>query len=238
LFASILACANATRSATLLPEADRVHAARHFDHQLAYLHVTSLVAPFFGEPRKRLLSPAFIDELRLEDDAGRPLVPKTTEKVLPAGTRVRIDRLEFPTGLDFPPLGAVASRPKATPRSRPWVYLSAEGQPADHSLILVLRKDLGSFEDVTAELERYLSPEPLDFVLGAYPEPIRRAIAERRVVTNMDPGAVEMAWGYPERRTIVFREQGRDETWTWPSGKRRVFFTAGRVTKAESEPRP
>jgi hypothetical protein len=186
------------------------------------------VGPFFADAGRRLMSPVFMEDLRLiEEPRGKSLQPPASDKVLAAGTRVRIDRIEFPTVL------IAERRPRGTPRFNSWVYLEAEGDPADRPIVLPLPMALRSYDEVVAEMERYFSVESLDTVLESFPESIRRAIAEKRVVEKMDPIAATMAWGYPEKRTIVINDTGRDETWTYASGARRILFTAGRVTKIE-----
>ncbi len=221
----------------MIPDADRMHAVREFEGQIAYLRVSCFVAPFFGDTKRRLLSPTYLSELRVvEEPGGKHLVPGQPEKILGAGTRVRISGMEFPTAL------VVSRRPRGTPRAHPWILLAAEGEPPDQPLVLVLGVGLRSYDEVIAETEKYLSPEPVGLAMASFSEPIRRAIAEKRIIPGMDATAAQMAWGYPERRTmriiydpkaVVPTESSREETWTYPSGTRQVIFVAGRVSRAE-----
>jgi hypothetical protein len=47
----------------------------------------------------------------------------------------------------------------------------------------------------------------------------------------MPSDALEMAWGYPERKEISFEGDRRKEVWRWPGGKRVAVLLDGRVTE-------
>ena len=45
----------------------------------------------------------------------------------------------------------------------------------------------------------------------------------------MSPRALEMAWGFPERKRID--RPAATEEWTWPGGKRKAFLQDERLVR-------
>ncbi len=81
--------------------------------------------------------------------------------------------------------------------------------------------------------------------LASYPEEIRAAIRERRVVRGMDPAAVRLAWGEPDavERTPSAAAPGLEyQRWSWragPGGPARFAWLAdGRVVDVLVPPPP
>jgi hypothetical protein len=193
-----------------------------------YLRVSVNVTPFFGDATKRLLTPYAPEDVRLLDDTkGQPILPGAVERVLPAGTKLRITKVEFPTAW------VVTERVLYTPRTWPWVYLAEEGPTAGPPLMLVLPPNLEKPEAFRTELEKYLAPRELTAQLDALPPAVKEAVREKRLVPNMPMDAVRMAWGPPEvvRRTL--EGTAKNEEWTYPTGRRKAFLTDGRLTRAE-----
>lgn len=189
-----------------------------------FLKLSYFVTPFFGDPGKKLLTPLPPDEVRLlESPSGQPISPGAVETVLPAGTPVVVDRLEFPTSL------AVTERIVYTPRTQPWVYLHVVGAQKAQPLILVLRPKMKSVEEVRAELSRYLTEADPAPILAEWSKAVREGIAHKRAVLDMPAQALEMAWGYPERIVRSFGEVGRKEEWRYPGGQRKAELLEGRV---------
>ncbi|MFN0061227.1 MAG: hypothetical protein ACKVPX_01730 [Myxococcaceae bacterium] len=219
-------CASHTR---LQPE-ERGHAERLLTGARGprFLRLSYYVMPFFGDATKRLLSALPPEEVRLLNHPnGTAVVPSPIQRILPAGTKIRVADVEFPTGF------AVQRRVPYTPRTRTWVTLHVEGEPAEPALVLVLRDSLKSVDDVLAEVERYLSAESPSTQLEAYGAGTREAIAGKRLMSDMPIDALERAWGYPERKDIRYKEGVREETWLYPGGKRSVFVADGRVVRWE-----
>jgi hypothetical protein len=198
-----------------------------------YLRASSYLTPFFGDASKRLLTPYPPEEVRLLNDTkGNPINPGPVQALLPAGTPVRLLKVEFPTAW------VVAERILYSPRTQPWVYLEVEGAPPGPPVVLVLPPDSSSREDFLAELDRHLlehDPAPrLERLQARYQEAIR----QKQVLEYMPAAAVEMSWGLSEsiRRTL----EGTlvHEEWVYPGGKRRVFITDGQVTRVEEGPSP
>ncbi|XXF81336.1 hypothetical protein P2318_16715 [Myxococcaceae bacterium GXIMD 01537] len=193
-----------------------------------YLRMSLNVTPFFGDATRRLVTPYAPDEVRMLDDTqGNPINPGPVQAVLPAGSRVRIADVEFPTAW------VVAERIVYTPRTHPWVTLSVEGAPAGQPLVLVLPRPFKTPEEFRAELQRYLTERDPAPKLAAFSEPVREAIRQKRAVAGMTEEALELSWGPPERILRNVEGGGREEEWSYPGGRRRAFLTEGRVTRVE-----
>jgi hypothetical protein len=212
-----------------VPQEDRADLVRELTSKRRdkFLRLSFYVTPFFGDPSKKLLATAPPEEVRLLKQAsGEPINPGPVETILPAGTRVQITKVEFPTAAVLP------ERPLNTPRALPWIYLRAgsrDGQP----LILVLRADIRSREEFAAELERYLSDADLAPLLSTWSDVVQLAVRTKTAIIDMSGEALEMAWGYPDRKQISFADSERNEEWIYGE-RRRAFLTDGRVVRRET----
>ncbi|MDC0706878.1 hypothetical protein POL68_00165 [Stigmatella sp. ncwal1] len=198
-----------------------------------YLRLSMHVTPFFGDASKRLLTPYPPEEvLVLNDLRGRTVSPGPIQATLPAGARARILKVEFPTSW------VVAERVLYTPRTWPWAYVEVEGTPAGPPLVLLLPPHHKTREDFLAEVDRFLSLQPLQPRLSEFSAEIREAIGQKKAVTGMPAEALEMSWGYPEKILRSLEGTSRLETWTYPGGRRRAYLTDGRLTRVEETPAP
>jgi len=162
----------------------------------------------------------------LENPDGSPINPGPVERIFPAGTRARIKGVEFPTPL------AMTGRVLMTPRTQPWVFLDLEGTPRDSPpFVLVLRQNLKTDTEFMAELDRYLSTDDPAARLEQWPTPVRDAVKSKQALAEMPADALEMAWGYPERKEISFEGERRKEVWKWPGGKRTAVLFDGKVAE-------
>ncbi len=227
---SLVAVLSGCASHVLLKPEERAALERQYEggSREQFLRVSVYVTPFFGDASKRLLTPYPPAEVRLlNDTSGQPISPGAIEKILPAGTRVRIKQVEFPTGLN------VAERVLYSPRTQPWVYLDAAGDQGALPLILVLRPQLKDRSEFEAELSRYLSSDDPKPILDGFSDGVRAAIREKRVLAEMTPEAAERALGEPERKKISYEEGKRREQWLYPGGRRVVHFFDGRLERLE-----
>lgn len=218
---SLLACA----SASPIPDADRAQLESELTGKSKFLKVSVYKGPFWSDDGKLLLSPAPPTEVALFTDAhGADVFAPPPTGIIPAGRRVRITRVELPTG------AVLVGRMPFTPRYNPWVYLAVEGE-GEMPGVLVLRANLKSRDQFEAALDRLLTNEDPAGRIAAYAPEIQRAIAQKQVVRDMDPEAVNMAWGPPERRSID--DAKRTESWSYANGKRVVSFSEGKVIRVE-----
>jgi hypothetical protein len=210
---------------TTLPENDRIALQQELGEHARYLKISMRVAPLFQDDAKWLLTDRALDELDLIDDpTGAPVPPGELAGILPPGTRLRIDHIEFPTSF------VVTQRVIYSPRFNPWVYLVPADRPSPAEalsngkpFILVLPQHLKTHDDVLAELDRYLSHNDVTPALRALPQQYQEAIAQKNVLAGMGPSEVEMAWGYPER--IHLDEAKKTQVWTWPEKKQEAYFS-------------
>ncbi len=216
---------------THLPQQDRGILERDLTgkHSEKFLRLSYYVTPFFGDASKKLLTPVPPEEVRLlNQPSGTPIHPGPAEKILPAGARVRILKVEFPTAW------AMAERVLYTPRTQPWIYLEAATQPQSLPLILVLRPGIETSEEFLAELERYLSNLDPTPILARWSEAVRQAVRTKNAIVDMPAEALEMAWGYPDVKRISFSDSVKKEQWTYPDGQRIAYLADGRVARLET----
>jgi len=206
-----------------VPDTER-QKAHELEGQPRRAKVALNIGPFFGDATRLLASDQPFDELDLlQDGSGEIISPPAAERVLPPGTPLRVEKVEFPTGW------IIARRVVMTPRYHPWVFLSLEGE--SRPVVLVLPQTLASADDVRVELERYLGgPEPLA-AYQALPESQRASVARKRLVEGMSARAVEMAWGYPEKKVID--RPAHAETWSWPGDRRKAYLQEDKLQRWE-----
>jgi hypothetical protein len=147
------------------------------------------------------------------------VAPPTAERILPPGTALKVREVEFATSW------IIAKRVIMTPRYHPWVLLDAPGER--RSYVIVLSQTAASADEVRTELDRILSTDDPSSLYLSLPVEQRDAISRKELLDGMSPRAVEMAWGFPERRRID--RPAATEEWIWPDGKRKAFFQEERL---------
>lgn len=221
--AALLLAAACVPPSRLSPEG-RETAIRALSRQSRYLRVAVYVSPFFGDGSRLLVTDRPPAELRLlESPDGSPITPPAAIRVLPPGTPVFVDGVQFPTGT------IPWSRPLTTPRYNPWLLVTVEGLPKP--AVLVLSSDAATAQDVLAEVGRVLTADDPSVVFAALPESYRDAIREKSVVDGMNREAVAMAWGYPDK--IVMDRPARAEEWSWNASPRKASFLDDRLVRYE-----
>jgi hypothetical protein len=218
-------------SQTLLSAEDRTklqHDLTTGSASVRYLKDSSNLTPFFGDSSKRLLTPYPPDEVRLLNDTqGNPINPGPVQAVVPAGTKVHVLKVEFPTAW------VMTERVLYSPRTQPWVYLDVEGAPTGAPVVLVLPPKLDKPEDVLAELDRHLLPEDPSPRIARFQPRFQEALKKKQVLEGMPEAALELSWGPPETIRRTLDGQKANQEWTYPGGKRRVFLTDGLVTRVD-----
>jgi hypothetical protein len=221
-------------SQTLLPTEDRTRLQQDLTSArgaVRYLKTSSYLTPFFGDASKRLLTPYPPEEVRLlNDPKGNPINPGPVEALLPAGTKVRILKVEFPTAW------VMAERVLYSPRWQPWVYLEVEGAPPGPPVVLVMPPQSKSREEFLAELDRHLLEHDPSARLAKLQERFREAVKQKKVVEHMPEAAVEMSWGYPEHIRRTLNDKQVHQEWVYPGGRRQVVINDGLVTRVDEGP--
>lgn len=225
--AALLALAGCAENQVLVPATGRASLERQLVGAERYLKLSFFELPFFGDETRRLLAAVQPEEVRmLENPDGSPINPGPVKAIFPVGTRARIKGIEFPTPL------AMTGRVLVTPRYQPWVFLDLAGTPKDSPpYVLVLRLGLKTEGDVLAELDRYLSVDDPASRMTQWQQSVVDAVKSKQAVVDMPADALEMAWGYPERKEISFEGDRRKEVWRWPGGKRVAVLLDGRVAE-------
>jgi hypothetical protein len=222
----LLLCCACVTSQVLVPNEQRATLKRDLEGTERYLKVSFFATPFFGDATKKLLTDVPPDQVRLlEQPNGTPINPGAVEATFPAGTLVRIKALEFPDAL-------ATDRVLMTPRTVPWVFLDVAGTPRDAPpYVLVLRQGIQDDRELNAEVDRYLAREDPKAKLTGFSEVVQNAIAAKKAVIDMPAEALEMAWGYPERRVLAFEGDKKKETWIWAGEQRQAVLLDGRVAE-------
>lgn len=227
-----VALASCATAQVAVPPTEASALARTLAGEPRYLRVSMYVTPFFGDATKRLLTALPPDEVELlANPDGTPVSPGPIQGVLPVGTRVRIREVEFPSAM------VMTQRVLFTPRTLVWIHLDVAGN-ADAAArgVLVLRPGLRTSAELLSELERYLAADDPSPRLDAWPESVRAAVRAKEAQPEMPAEALEMAWGYPERKRLELSGTQRQETWTWPR-KRSAVLLDGRVSSLSPAPR-
>jgi hypothetical protein len=222
LAALALGLLSACTPRAVIPDAEREKVRTELEGKPRWLRVAVYVAPFWEDRSKLLLSDAPLADLDLvERPDGTPLPPPPAERILVPGTPLRLVEVEFPTGW------IIAKRVVVSPRYHPWALLEQAGEK--RTPVLVLSQTDVSLDDVKTELDRILATDDPSSLFAALPIEQRDAISRKELVEGMSPRAVEMAWGFPERRRID--RPAATEEWTWPGGKRKAFFQDERLQR-------
>ncbi len=205
-----------------VPEGERQRASHELEGRRLVTKVALFVGPFFGDGSKLLVSDQPFQELDLlETPGGNVVSPPPAERVLPPGTPLRVAKVEFPTGW------LIAERVVMTPRYHPWVHFALEGEAKP--VVLVLPQTLATAEEVRAEIERVAGAGDPRPALEALPDRQRAAIAKKELAEGMSADAVEMAWGFPQKKVID--RPANTEEWSWPGGKRRASLRDGKLLR-------
>lgn len=216
-----LACKTVTPE---IPEAEQARAERELPGQQRFLRVAVYAGPLWSDTDKVFLTDRPAGELDLvEEPNGKPILPPAAERILPPGTSVRVRRIEFPATF------TVNQRVLVSPRYHPWVYLAVADDQRPQ--VIVLPQNVKSFEDVRVELERYLTSDDPRPALAALPAGSRELVLKKEAGPGMSARALEMSWGFPERKRID--RPASTEEWFWEGGKRHAFLREDRVEKVE-----
>lgn len=208
----------------MVPEADRRQATEVLAGQARWLKVTAALRPFYGDPKRLLLTDRPAAEVEpVEGPDGQPLPLPPAERTVPPGTPFVVEGIQFPTGL------VVAERPAASPRLRPWVLGRLPGE--DRQVVLVLPSWADSLASVMAAVGRVLAFDDLGPRFAALPAAQRAAILRNEPADGMGRLALTMAWGEPD--LVIVQQPVGSEEWRWSGGRRRAFLQDQRLVRWE-----
>lgn len=198
-------------SYTRMPAADQARLQSALTHTERQLAQSCYVAPFYRDGRYLLLSavhPAQTDLLR--DPKGARVLPGAPLGVLPAGTKVRI------VGLSFPTASEVTRRSLYSPRIFTWVLVEAEGY--ERPLVAVIRDDFESSAPFEARLSTLFDQGEAAALLAEASPAHQAAVAQKSLVAGMPAPLARMAWGPPERARREVAGSRGVETWGYAGG--------------------
>lgn len=189
-------------SYTSIPEGTQQRIREIRDGQLLWLKQSMYAGDFWDDDRYRLLSTRPFSEISyLRTPEGEPLVPPPEDSVIPAGTRVRVEEIAFPTG------DRVFRRPLYTPRYTTWVFLRVAAARGDTRLehekrhILLLPAYLKDQESFDTWFEASLTDVDPNPWIRSLPAEQRRGIEQKRAVPGMSYEALTAALGFPDQLT-------------------------------------
>jgi hypothetical protein len=197
---------------TQVPARDRMHVDLRYTNEVRQLRASVLVTPFFRDASRRLLLQQPPEETELlVTGRGAPISPGPVQEVLPAGTRMRVLKVRFPTGWES------FTRPLMTPRERTWVELTVEGRGIDVAYTIAMRPDLKSEDEVVAEMDKWLTIDDVAAEVAQLPEADRKAVETRTASAGIHQRALELAFGPPLVRRIQGEGASVTEEWVWRS---------------------
>mgnify|MGYP001560887949 CR=1 FL=1 len=190
-------------SYSVIPDGDRGKIEGDHNGQLLFFRHSMYVGQFYDDDRFRLVHDRRFEELTyLRTVEGDAIPPGPADGIIPAGTRVRVERLEWPTG------EVVFRRPLYTPRYTTWVVLrvAADRGPEvtverEQRHILLLPGGIVDSESFDLWFDAALSAEDPNPWLLSLPEEQQHAIALKRAVAGMDYDALTAALGFPDSIT-------------------------------------
>lgn len=184
------------------------------DGKLYWLQQSMYVGQFYDDDRYRLLDPHRFEQISyLRTAEGDVLAPPPADGILPAGTRVRVERVAFPTGDN------VFRRPLYTPRYTTWVYLRVARDRGDITLehdrrhVLLLPAFLSDQPSFDQWFDAVLSDDDPNPRIRALSDEHRRGVDTKTPMEGMTYETLTMAMGFPDRISGEVQERdGRSMT--------------------------
>lgn len=226
----LTACASQTN----LPGPVRAAVSARHAGKTVELRQSMYFGDLYDDNEKWLLSPyPFDDTYFIVDRQGAPIHPSGQRGLFPAGTRFIVQKVEFPD------VGAMATRMLTTPRYNAWVYLTpAPGTVAPEgrrAFILVLPPDLETEAAADAAVAATLAPAgEMTKWLEARRPTVRVAIEHKDIVPGMTLEEVLASLGPPLRWFNDLTKSGDRAQVAWYPA-REVWLVNGQVA-AEVKP--
>lgn len=197
LLGALASCA----SYTVLSAGERGAVDEAHTGELLFLKQSMYAGRFYDDDRYRLLHPRRFSELTyLLNAEGEPILPPPSDEIIPAGTRVRVEKIEWPEG------DAVFRRPLYTPRYTTWIFLRVARERGSSTTIerserhIVLLpggiSDQETFEQWFSASLTATDPNP--WMLGLS-EAQQAAIEQKKPLEGMNYEALTAALGFPDR---------------------------------------
>ena len=193
--AAVAAFGAGCASYNVIPDESRARIEQAHEGELLFVKQSLYAGRFYDDDRYRLVHPRRFEELTyLQNAEGEPIAPPPADEIIPAGTRVRVERIEWPDG------DAVFRRPLYTPRYTTWIFLRvARGTGAGVTIeraerhILLLPGGLSGEESFDQWFSAALSSTDPTPWLRSLSELQQVAIAQKRPAKGMTYEALTAA---------------------------------------------
>jgi hypothetical protein len=179
------------------------------EKQSFWLKQSLYAGPFYDDNRYQLLHPRNFEELTyLKTIDGDYILPPPSSEIIPAGTRIEIQKIEWPTGIN------IFKRPLLTPRYWPWVYtrLARARGPVtikrDQTYIFILPNSVIDEKSFTDWKDALFSKDNNNEWIMTQDEKIRDAIFAKKPLIGMDYLALFASMGHPDsiKRETIMRD--------------------------------
>lgn len=199
LLSSMIAAACA--SYTVIADNQRAAIDEAHNGELLYLKQSMYAGRFYDDDRYRLLHPRRFQELTyLLNAEGEAIPPPPADEIIPAGTRVRVEKIDWPDG------DAVFRRPLYTPRYTTWIWLrvarergSSTTIERDERHILLLPGGISDADTFNQWFTASLTADDPNPWLVGLPEPQQQGIEQKKPAVGMTYEALTAALGFPDR---------------------------------------
>ena len=217
-------------SYTIIPDDARARLDEKHGGELLFLKQSLYAGRFYDDDRYRLVHPRRFDELTyLRNAEGEPILPPPADEIIPAGTRVRVERLEWPDG------DAVFRRPLYTPRYTTWIFLRVARERGANVTVERNQRHIlllpgGLHDEATFEewFDASLTKDDPNAWLVSLPEAQRIAIEQKKPAKGMTYEALTTALGFPDKLERDVRDGHTFETCLY--GALHVEMSDGIVT--------
>lgn len=194
---------------TNIPDVGRAEIEAVREGQLLWLKQSLYVGQFYDDDRYELLYPRPFDQLTyLRTIEGDPIPPPPARGIVPAGTRVRVESIKWPTGQE------VFARPIYTPRYTTWVFLRVGAERGKTNLerpkrhVLIMPGGIPDQETFNHWFGAFLVEEDPNVWLDQLPESVREGVLDKQPVLGMDYDTLTAAMGFPDKLTRAPDDSG------------------------------
>lgn len=194
-----------------LPRSVRVAIEDHYENHVVELRQSVYYGDLYDENEQWLVSPhPFESTFHIVDLDGNPIHPQNQVGIIPAGSRLIIDEIEFPDTF------ALATRMITSPRFNTWVYLRpapdsplAMEDAGQKPFILPLPLHLNTEAKVHQAIQELLAERGSVIKWLAERKPtVQAAIAHKEIISGMTREELVAAVGKPHRWISEFTDSG------------------------------
>jgi hypothetical protein len=209
---------------------------RAINQKQFWLKQSLYAGPFYDDDRYQLLHPSPFDELTfLTTPDGDIIYPPKEKFVVPVGTQVTIEQIEWPTFVN------VVNRPLLTPRGLPWLKMTVAMERGNVSLlydgvfIMLVPLEKGDEKAFHKWFDAMFSSEDSNRWLLRLTKAEQEAIESKKPVLGMSGEALTAALGSPlslSSRTVK-KGDSKVTVETATYGKYLINLSEGKVSEIQ-----